>query len=340
MKNLTIEDVVREHVHLPIKSDHNGWYRVLCKVCNDHGRKGKRAGFKFGNNTVGYNCFNCGQTAVYDPSTHGAVMPAEMEKVLAAYSIPKTDWQGVLFQEFANPTTHKKRTKLAELTEPAIVTLPPYFTKLVDDEDDINQYAIEYLLRERGINWTEYPFYIGRHTNDKLSKRWYARLVIPIYKNGNLIFYQGRDLTGTRVKKYISADVPKAAVLYGYDEINRDTEDPLYVVEGWFDAYLLKGVAVFGSKMTADQVAILKRCRRPKVVIPDKVGDGHLLAEQAISMGWAVSTPDTGSCKDVDEAIQKYGIIYTTLSIKANTSIDAVDAATKVNMYCKEKKNG
>ena len=205
-----------------------------------------------------------------------------------------------------------------------------------EDGDEFDQCAIDYLRDERAIDWKLHPFFLGRKTNHPGSKRWYARLILPIYKDGKLVFFQGRDLTGTRQKKYLSPDIPRENVLYGYDHISKATDEPLYIVEGWFDAWHLEGVAVLGSRMTPHQVHWINQSRRPKVVIPDRFGDGHMLADQALELGWSVSTPDVGDCKDPNEAIVKYGKLYTLMTIRTHT-YEGFEAALRIKFYCEEK---
>lgn len=317
----TLEQVIRNHVHLPRTTNAGGWYQVLCKVCNDHGKKGKRAGFRFDGETVGYNCFNCNHSAVFDPSTN-KTMPGKMVTVLEAFSIPKEEWQPIIFELMASTPARQHKTAPTIDHEPSVITLPIFFTPIDENGDDFDLYAIEYLRDERGIDWKEYPFYISRKDINPDSRKWYGRLIIPFYKDGKLVFYQGRDLTGKRQKKYLSAHETRDKILYGYESIYKDTDDPLYVVEGWFDAWHLDGVAVLSNRMTTHQIYWLNQSRRPKVVVPDKYGRGFVLAKQAIDLGWSISTPflDWHGCKDPNDAIMKYGKAFTLKTLIQHTS--------------------
>lgn len=335
MGNLTLEQIIRNHVALPHKTNSRGWYQVLCKVCNDHGRKGKRAAFHFENGTVGYNCFNCGHTAMFDPSTHKSI-PRDMVTVLEAFGVNKDEWQPLVFELMSADKALTIKTKKRENYEPTSIDLPPYFTPIDENGDEFDRYAIEYLKEERLIDWKSYPFYVGRKTSNPGSKKWYGRLIIPFYKDNRLIFYQGRDLTGIRQKKYLSPDVSRENVLFGYENILKDTDEPLYIVEGWFDAWHLDGVAVLGNRMTQHQIYWINQSRRPKVVIPDRFGKGYLLAEQALELGWAISTPDVGDCKDPNEAIVKYGKVYTLMSIR-NHTYDGFEASVRLKFFCERK---
>lgn len=331
MSHQTLEQVIRQYIPLTSHTNAGGWYQVLCRVCNDHGKKGKRAGFRFDGGTVGYNCFNCNHSAIYEPSS--PVMPDKMATVLNAFNVPKEAWLPIVFENGRAGSTETKAERILKYEPPAI-EFPSYFSPLTDKGDEVDLCAIEYLRDERGIDWTEYPFYIGRASTNPLSKKWFGRLIIPIYKDGQLIFYTGRDLTGLRSKKYLNLDVMRESVLYGYENIFKHTDDPLYIVEGWFDAWHLQGVAVFTNRMTPQQIYWINQSRRPKVVVPDYYGRGFVLGKQALEQGWSISTPfqDFGQCKDPNEAIMKYGKLFTMKAIAQHTS-SGLAAEARLQFY-------
>ena len=333
MQKITLEEVIRNHVHLG-RPNQAGWLPVLCKVCNDSGKKGLRAAFRFDGDTCGYNCFNCSHTALYNPTEHRS-MPHKMMVVLDSFGIPDTDWQSVIFSALSNQSfSSSPNQKQYVSIEPNEIEFPSSFIRLTNDtEDDISLYAIEYLKQERGINWDTYPFYVA---NDPTNKRWYGRLIIPIYKDNKIIFFQGRDLSGMAIKKYLSPTVPRDNVMYGYENLHMNVDEPLYVVEGFFDAFLLNGVALFGNKLTEAHIKWLNQSRRKKVIIPDKFGDGQLLANAAIEQGWSVSTPDAAGCKDITDVVNKYGMLYTLKTIHDNTA-EGFAASTAVALYCKKE---
>lgn len=338
----TLESVIRQYVYLPPRPNGRGFFPVLCKVCGDHGKKGKRAGFKFDNSAVGYNCFNCGHAAMFDPMQQRS-MPDNMHEVLTAFGIPEVDWSPVLFGALVAGGTKPKEAQQLSNIEPSEIVFPPYFYRLTDDPaDEWAQWAIEYLTDTRKIDWQSYPFYLVKKTDEPDNVRWYGRLIIPVYKDDKLIFWQGRDLTGLLQKPYLSPNIPRDKILGGFDRVHEYTDAPLYVTEGWFDSHLVKGVSVFGNKMTPEQIKWLSRSRRQKVIIPDRLGDGHLLAEQAIELGWSVSLPDIGDSKDVNDAVKTYGEFYTLKTIRDNTC-DGFAAQARLSLYCKpqdKKKKG
>jgi DNA primase len=171
----------------------------------------------------------------------------------------------------------------------------------------------------------------------KQAQKWKGRVIVPIYKKEKLIFYIGRDMTDSKIKKYESPSAERESVLFGFDKIFEQTDKPLYIVEGVFDAMLIDGVAVLGNKLTDGQIYWLNRSNRTKVYIPDKYGDGHLGAEQAVANGWSVAFPDTGSCKDVGEAVDKYGMLYVLATLTQNTA-KGLEAKTRIRLYCHDKR--
>lgn len=189
MQTPTLEEVIRQHINLPSRPNGRGFFSVLCKVCGDHGRKGKRAGFKFEGKAVGYNCFNCGHGAGFDPDKH-ETMPRDMVAVLEAFGIPETDWQAVLFEALANRESGQTHGKPAEFVslEPEELTFPPFFYPLTDDpKDDFAQEAIDYLT-SRNVDWKALPFHLVARANHPDNVRWFGRLIIPVYKGNKLVF--------------------------------------------------------------------------------------------------------------------------------------------------------
>lgn len=298
-----------------------------------------RAGFKFDETAVGYNCFNCGHKAVYDPND-SAGMPVPMVKVLESFNIPDDEWKQVLLTSMArnNQGSTNIEPKIIHIDiEPKEIELPKHFYPLETGDDKWTVIARDYLEFERGVDPDCGPFYLSTGQGDKQAARWKGRLIIPVYKDNKLIFYQGRALVDMQ-KKYLSPSSPKDRIIYGFDKIFENTETPLYVVEGWFDAYAIDGVAVFGNQLSDEQIKWLNRSRRQKVVIPDRLGDGHLLANQAIDLGWKISFPDVGDCKDTSAAVKRFGKLYVMKTIVENT-MSGFMAQTAVGVYCKSGQN-
>jgi hypothetical protein len=336
----TLEQIIKQYINLGSTTG-TGWIPVLCKVCGDSGRKGARAGFKFDGSKVAYHCFNCSMATVYDPETHQG-MPQKMVQVLNDFGVPEDQWKQVLFagmqarDKGSKPFAESTASQAIINIEPMPVPLPSHFYALSEasPNDVWAEIAKDYLEHDRGVDPKSYPFYLAHKTDVPELDRWFGRIIIPIYKEKQLIFYTGRDLTGKKQKKYLSPSYTREKVIYGFSELFRQTDEPLYIVEGWFDAYAINGVAILGNEISNAQATWLNKSYRKKVYIPDRLGDGWVAAEDALSKGWSVSTPQIGNCKDINEAVIKYGRIYVMKSIAENIA-EGFTAQANLGIYCK-----
>lgn len=340
MERTTLEDTIRQHVALP-HANAKGWHACVHPVC-DHGKKGARAAFLFDDDVVAFHCYNCEVTTKYDPSSH-RTMPKNMQSVLSDFGIPDVDWQQVVFDNLAKQSNKPSADTPTRIKiEPMVLPTPPdfYFLKDAGPTDQWAVIAKEYLKYDRGINWEDYPFMLSRKSDDMLLRKWLKRLIIPMYNRKNeLIFYQGRDLTETAKKKYQSPPVTKSKIIYGFDKLFDYTNtSPLYIMEGWFDAFLLDGVALLGNSISEEQAIWLDKCKREKVYIPDRFGNGKEVAKHALTLGWSIATPDIGSdasCKDMTDVVNKYGKLYTMKTLAERTT-SGFAAQTQLELYCKK----
>lgn len=344
MDTVPLEQVIRQYINLASHTSGTGWFPVLCKVCNDSGRKGPRAGFKFDTGVVGYHCFNCGHKAKYDPSVSRSLSKS-MTEILTAFGVPEDDISRLNLQAFKpRDLTFTSATPVAPPVpiEPMVVPLPRNFYPLTEasPNDKWAQLASNYLEVVRGIDPNSYPFYMAHKIGDDKLDRWFKRVIIPVYKDDKLIFYFGRDLTGKSKRKYLSASFAKEKIIYGFSELFRQTEEPLYIVEGWFDAFAIGGVAILGNEISEAQAAWFNKSFRKKVYIPDRLGNGRQTAEQALSLGWQVATPGINTwsdeIKDMNDAVNKYGKMFVMKSL-AETTAEGFAAQINLGLYCKHE---
>lgn len=315
--DITMRSIIEQYVRLyPVNA--RGWHPCVHQGC-DHGKKGPRAAFIFSTDSVGFHCFNCAAHPSYNEND--GIISDEFKKILNDFSIPEDAWQPLLFKALQNKDNGKTKTKrsLTQITqfEPAELILPTSFYQLSEAPDN-DKWAIianDYLEYERHILPSSYPFYLSEKTNDKHLAKWYKRLIIPMYKEGKLIFYQGRRLLETMPKKYESPSTESNKVLGCFDNALLKTEVPLIVVEGWFDAFAVDGVAVIGNTISKEQIYWINKSPRKKIYVPDKTGKGYIAAKQALDLGWEISVPDFTDCKDTSDAVKRFGKLYTLKSI-------------------------
>lgn len=343
---MRIEDLIRSSIQLPSKSTKGGWLPVLCKVCNDAGRKGPRAGFRFSEDgrTVAYHCFNCEHKATYNYDFHNK-FSYKFKQVLDGFGISPVEYNQVLATTFLERGEIKHVTELSNEQyvdhNPKSISLPPSAYRLTDEdpEDVMALEAIDYLT-SRAIDWKSQPFYLTSATKTKEQQRWYGRLIIPIYKDDEVVFYQGRDLVGGRTPPYLNPHTDRANILYGYEQLaDYTSKDPIYIVEGWFDAASIDGVASFGRILTPGQIFWLNKSHRPKIIVPDKKAskyakdDGMDLVMCGLQQGWGVATPDIGDAKDINAAVCKYGKLYVLRTLRNNTHTGS-GAELMARIYC------
>jgi hypothetical protein len=280
--------------------------------------KGPRAGFILNGDNIGFHCFNCGTSVKCEEESDG--ISNKMLNVLEAFGVPKKDvLRVVTAKKIKNPN---KKTEKTSRPRPQFkhIQIPDHFYKLSDAAEDnvIAQKAREFIEKEKYIKADEYPFYLSTAiTNNpdpkeiNIAKSLRNRLIIPAFYNEEMIYYIARSLDDDSKNKYLNAPIPKSNIIYGMDNLYKNQNNPLFVTEGFFDAFHLKGVAVLENHMTKDQIDILNSSSRKKIVVPDRHGDSRELAEQAIELGWGIAVPEWGDCKDVCESILKYGKLLT-----------------------------
>jgi DNA primase len=317
-----MQSILNKYIDLP-SPNIKGWSNVKCPICNDYK---VRASFNFDNSDVAYHCFNCNHKAKYFNKSH---ISDDFKIVLKAFNIPDDELQKLSFNSlFHKPFKKDKKQDDNPLIE---LTLPNHFYKIITNgSDELSNVAIEY-LNDRGISSRE--FYLS-NSREKIDKMWYGRLIIPYYRNGKLIFYQGRALYDTN-KRYINSSIDnKSVILYNYDEIYKKSSEPLYIVEGFFDAYHLNGIAIVGNELSDAKIKIINESKREKIYIPDKFGNGKAPALKALDNNWNISLPDIGNCKDVNDAVKKYGLLYVKKSIMENVK-NGFSGKMLINSQCR-----
>ena len=168
--------------------------------------------------------------------------------------------------------------------------------------------VLEY-IKERNIDHKSYEFFI----TDSAAYNLNRRVIIPFYWKGELIGYTARAMEETIKPKYHSSYEPN----YVFNMDRQPVDGKFAIVcEGPFDAMSVDGVAVLSNNISDIQADILETLNRELVVVPDWDQAGEELVERAIEFGWTVSFPVwRENCKDVNEAVMKYGKLFAIKSI-------------------------
>ena len=302
--------------HLPHKRKQtpSGWMSFNAPCCVHNGTSAdtrQRGGIKSGEGGgVSYHCFNCGFTASWMP---GRRVSYKMKRLLQWLNVP-------------DDTITKVSLAVLETEEQDLKTqiiLPKFQTKdlpkgakplrewadycaLEPGGVDENLMKVFEYLQSRQLYFDDYNFYWS-------PLNGYAdRLIVPFYNDKQIVGYTARKIKDGN-PKYISDQQP------GYVfNIDNQKYGRVYtvVVEGPFDAIAVEGVALLGSEIKDQQALLINNLNTRVIVVPDRDEAGQKIVEQALELGWGVSMPPwDDDVKDVNEAVQKYGKIYTLHTI-------------------------
>lgn len=315
MSGLVYETILS---HLPHKrkTTPSGWTSFNAPCCVHNGTSAdtrQRGGLiKNGDDGVSYHCFNCGFKASWNK---GRKLSWKMRRFL--------EWLGasddvinklaLAVLQFQDKVDHTQIVELPKFNE---VPLPDSARELSAWDDykaleptgmDSNLVKIYEYLKERNLNTDDYTFY----WTPELGYR--DRVIIPFYHENKIVGWTARTILPNKQPKYLSEQQPGYVFNLDSQHYNR-----LFtiVVEGPIDAIHVDGVALMGSEVKDAQALLLKSLNKEVILVPDRDEKGKQLIDRALELGWSVSMPNwSDDIKDVNDAVQKYGRVYTLHSI-------------------------
>lgn len=318
-----VQDAVNQL--LPAKRKHNsasGWTSFNAVCCSYNGEspdtRGRGGIITNATGSVSYSCFNCNFRASYQPGRHltykfrkllswlGAsdnevkrlVIEAIRVKELVTPEETEQEYQEVTFEPKPLPSEAKSLVDLA-----TFYSLSD-FQNVPIEIDDCIRYLDDRRIDARKFNC---------HWTPEYAHNLHKRLIIPFYWKNTIIGYTSRAIYDNVKPKYYSQYSPNFVF-----NVNHQTPERKYVivVEGPFDAMVIDGVAILGNECSEVQADIIDSLGREVIVVPDNDRAGRNLVEQAIEYGWSVSFPIWHeNCKDVNEAVVKYGKLFVLKSI-------------------------
>lgn len=206
-------------------------------------------------------------------------------------------------------------------------------TKFRVDEPRVNIHPFKYPNRCQNLNMAGRKYLKSRRYNSKqveqewnlmqtppvsyLDKTDYGnRIIAPIYWKGEVVSFQGRDITGTHKRKYLACPsgrekIKHAHIVYGHPDTLGHT-DTLILVEGIFDVWRLGKMAActFGTSTKIEQILNLKSLADNFIVLYDSEPTAQEQARQlaiklkALGKRTHIATLDDGDPGDMkqDEA--------------------------------------
>ena len=288
------------------KRTSSGWVSFNAVCCSHNGEnqdKRQRGGIKQNGDDWSYHCFNCGYKASFKL---GRTLSYKARKLLGWMGLDQNTISGINLESLK----HKDLAELVETRKRVEVKVTfehkelPKELRLLETSD--NQF-IEY-LRERKIDWQDYPYMISPDEKGRNSNR----IVVPYTYEGDVVGWSGRYLDN-RTPKFINEQQP--GYVFGLD-LQQEHWTQLIVVEGLFDALSINAVAVLHNTVNDKQAQIIKQQHKQITVVPDQDEAGLKLIDRAVELGWAVSIPDWPEhIKDVNDAVKHYGKLGTLITI-------------------------
>lgn len=227
-----------------------GWVGVNCPFCGDNNFHGGLRGNAF-------SCWKCGA----HPLSSFIQERLDVDSFTARGIISKFDDEDIFVHRI-----QKKQAKADSIEMPGTLD---------------NEVARNYLLKRKFDPTLLETKYHIRYTG--MIGDFKYRIMIPIFKDGVLVSYQGRDYTGKQEIRYktlaVEASVIDAKhVLYNEDFVPGDV---VGVCEGPFDAIRLGDgfVATLGTKVTEQQVRLLTNYARVCIVF-DPEAEAQQRAEE------------------------------------------------------------
>ncbi len=328
----TVQDYTLNLLPPKRRRSQSGWTSFNAVCCAHNGEsadtRGRGGIITNPDGGVSYSCFNCKFKASYQP---GRPLSFKFRKLLR--------WMGADSNEIQRLVVEALRIKdlispedIKEPEEEIVFerrTLPEQaktfwalaeFYKLADYSNTPNQLnkAVTYVT-SRHIDCARYDFYWTPEVEHKLDHR----VIVPfIYKN-EIVGYTARALEDGIKPKYHS-NHPAHFVF----NLNNQRPDNKFVivVEGPFDAMAIDGVSTQTNDISEQQAELIESLGKRVIVVPDfdkhinkqgkEVWPGAQTIDRAIEYGWSVSFPVwRETCKDVGEAVEKYGKLFVLKSI-------------------------
>ena len=221
-------------------------YNFRCPICGDSQKhKNKARGYLYQIKTnTNFKCHNCGASSSFNNFLKGLDTTLHKQYTLEKFKEGFTSIQDkgnfVVDKpelKFKAPVFKNKRKKLDLPVANEVKIAKEYLEKRKLD-------ATKFYFAAKFKEWTN----TQKQTFDTIG-RDESRIIIPMYdEDKTLIGFQGRSL-GPNSVKYITVmikdDAPK---IYGLDKV--DSQKPIYIIEGPFDATLVQNaVAMCGSDL-------------------------------------------------------------------------------------------
>lgn len=314
-----IQDFIFELLPPETKHRNNGWYYYNCKSCHNFELPDKkmRGNILFEGENIVYQCFNCKLKWVWTPdsgiiSKNMYLWLKDMGLTAAQIAEFKT-----ICQQFCNNATPSENNVIKKRE---IRTIPAYYKSIQKslekkESNQTLQRVVRYLnLRNPELlKWGELMWANNQN-----------HFLIPCYEYGNIVGYSLRKLNDEDAPKYIHY-IP-SGYIFNFDNLLKDRKYQI-ICEGQTDALAINGISILSNTFTPDR---LKRIlpfteHQELILLPDRDKAGQKMVKQCLDndLPFSVAFPnwDKG-IKDAEDAVKKFGRLYTIYSILTSRERD------------------
>jgi hypothetical protein len=148
------------------------------------------------------------------------------------------------------------------------------------------------------------------------------RIILPIYQNGQLVYFQGRSLDPGEPRKYKNPTLSKGSIIYNRDVFNKDK--PIVIVEGLIDAMQLgtQGTSALGASISDSFLKTVISCTNSDVILAlDNDSTGQKEMKRVLE-----KSRFSGQLKFFLFTLHKYSRPYKDLGeMSLHTTIDLYD---------------
>lgn len=324
-----IIDTVQSYLPSKRKVTPSGWVSFNAVCCHHNGTSAdnRQRGGIMVNEGVSYHCFNCGFKASWQPGRKVSVKLKKLMQWLGVSddAITKCSLEAMRIEE---DSAYKGESNLIPVFLDKAVPLGARpITEWLSQPPEELVPVLEY-LGSRSLYVDDYPWYWTDEDG------FQNRLIIPFLYQDRLVGYTARKITPGN-PKYISEQQP--GYVFNLDRQHYDRKYVL-VLEGPVDAICVDGIAVMSAEISTQQHALISQLQREVVLVPDRDDAGYRMVEQALEYGWSVAFPEwSDGIKDVNDAVNKYGRLYTLYSIISTKESNNLKIQLKARKWFKKE---
>jgi hypothetical protein len=285
------------------KTSSSGWISFNGPCCVHNGEsldRRQRAGIKASADGWSYHCFNCQYTASF---ILGRNLSVKARRLLAWLNVPQEEIERINLESLR----HRSIAGILETRRTFDAVSDIQF-----EERDLG--GVEFVTPEHTAVWSylrsrhapvDYPFMISATAGSRPG------VIIPFTYNNTLVGHTTRFFDD---RKPVWLNDFQTGYVFGTDLQHPDWQSVI-ITEGIFDALSISGLALMHNEVSDAQARLIRSLGKEIVIVPDQDRPGMLLVDRAVELGWSVSMPQWDGCKDVNDAVKKYGKLGTLLTI-------------------------